>query len=283
MPDEKISFDDELSRGVVTYNEKVGLWWHRQAGNNTHAYAYRNIADYIRESMPDEPELIVDYACGAGNLLTRLLLRFPESRILGVDGSSFMLRLARRRLNSHPSRGGERVTFLQSALPNLSLPEGIADLVVFAFPNIVPTEAEDDTPHNERQLGDDELSIARGLADEPEFEGDPLDQAQELYSTLLRDRLVARNLRRLLKPGGFCVRVEYANCRRDELPRLEALRTAFEEASSDVVWKGLTAPAWFMLRASAYYRSSVMEDVYHQSEDETDRKGGYFISFMQAV
>lgn len=278
MPDEKISFDDELSRGVVTYNEKVGLWWYRQATNGIHAYAYRNIADYIRESVRDEPELIIDYACGAGNLLTRLLLRFPHSRILGVDGSSFMLRLARQRLNSHPTRGGERVTLLESALPNPSLPEGIADLAVFVFPNIVPSEAVDDTSRNEARLSEDELRVARGLADEP----DP-DHRREVYSTLLRDRLVAHNLRRLLKPGGLCVRVEYANCRRDELPNHEILRTAFEESSSDVVWSGRTAPASFMLRASSYFRSNVMEDVYHQSEDETDREGGYFISLMQAV
>jgi SAM-dependent methyltransferase len=283
MQDEKISFDDELSRGVVSYNEKVGHWWYRQATNATHAYAYRNIADYVRSSLVHEPELIADYACGAGTLLTRLLLRFPESRFLGVDGSPLMLDLARQRLANHPRRGGERVTFLETHLPNPDLPPGIADLVVFAFPNIVPCDAVDDTPDNERQLTEDVLAVARSLSLEPEFEGDPLDQVQEIYSTLLRDRLVSRNLRHILKPRGLCLRIEYANCRREELPRLEALRTAFEESSDEVEREGRVAPAWFRVLASSYYRSGVMEDVFHQSEDETDRRGGYFITVLEAT
>jgi hypothetical protein len=88
-------------------------------------------------------------------------------------------------------------------------------------------------------------------------------------------------MRHLLKPSGLCLRVEYANVRRDDLPPSETLLTGYEEGSMDVEAGGRRAAQWFRVAASAYFRSRVMEDVYHQSEDESDREGGYFITVLR--
>jgi len=39
----------------------------------------------------------------------------------------------------------------------------------------------------------------------------------------------------------------------------------------------------FDLVSSTYFRSKVKEDVFYQTKDETDRKGGYSITMLEAV
>ncbi|MGD0310308.1 MAG: hypothetical protein ABSC02_13600 [Acidobacteriota bacterium] len=50
-----------------------------------------------------------------------------------------------------------------------------------------------------------------------------------------------------------------------------------------VVSPGVESDPWFCVLASRYYRSGVMEDVYHQSRDECNRLGGYFINVLRAL
>ena len=278
-----ISFDHELSRGIVSYNERVGHWWHRQAVNCAHRYAYRNIANYVRASISGSPEDIVDYACGGGNLLARLFELFPKSRLCGMDGSPLLLQKARRRLTRCDRDFARRVTLLETALPNFELPGAAADVIVFAFPNIVPARGCDDTLDNERLLGRGDAAVGRALAEKTGREDQCEGQVEEIYSTLMRDRLASKNMRHLLKPSGLCIRVEYANVRRDELPPSEVLLTGFEEGSQELEIGGARAAQWFRIAASAYFRSGVMEDVYHQSEDESDRDGGYFITILRCI
>ncbi len=284
MGNEDISFDDELGRGVVSYNDKVGRWWDTQSVNAAHRYAYRTIADFVRETYAGSPQLIVDFACGHGNLLTRLARRFPESRLMGLDGSSYMLGLAHRRIARMGVSVRERIELVETLLPDPQGRTGIADVVVFAFPNIVPGVGVDDRTANEKLLSrlDREAARALAAAPDPEADGD-CDDFDEVYSNLLRERLVALNLRRLLKPGGICYRVEYSAAPREELSRLELLRTEFEEGAMEQDFDGLRSERWFRILASSYYRSGVMEDVYHQSQDEDHRQGGYFITVLRAI
>ncbi len=283
MPTEKIAFEHELGRGIITYNEKVGRWWFRQAANSVHSYAYRNIADFIQSSIFRPPALIVDYACGAGNLLSRLHQRYPHSRLMGLDGSSFLLGLARKRLARLRHRARQHVRLVETLLPNLDLPPAAADLVVYVFPNMVPCSSEEDGGRWTRYLSANDRAVAGALARRPDpdsiSEG---DDPETICTELLRNRLVTLNIRRLLKRNGFCMRVEYGNVRREELPDLELLRIGFEEGSLDHKVSGKLADHWFRVVASRYYRSGVIEDVYHQSEDESDKIGGYFITVLRA-
>ncbi len=284
MHPDKIAFDLELSRGLVAYNEEVGYWWSDQAANSFHRYAYRNIAGFMRSSFSRRPGLIVDYACGAGNLLSRLHRHFPTSELVGYDGSSLLLAMARRRLSRQGKTARQRVKLMETPLPSFELPRAIADLAVFVFPNMVPCAAEKEESRLMYRLNPKDRRIAKVLAEHHDSESTRAqDDPKTLCASLLRDRLISLNLRHLLKRNGMCIRVEYADVPRERLTELELLRTAFEEGSLDQRVGGKVLDPWFRVVASRYHRSGVMEDVYHQSADENHKTGGYFITVLRAL
>jgi hypothetical protein len=261
----------------------LGTWWSGQAGNRAHRYAYANIADFIRDSFRGQLDNIVDYACGQGDLLARLALRFPEARLTGLDGSPLLLQAATRKIARLGESALARVKLLETPLPNFDLQVPTADLVVFSFPNIVPAVDGGDFATDGMRLNPVDLVILRELSQIPDPEEDIPHDAAEDYAILVRDRLVSLNIRQMLSPGGMCVRVEYTNVARERLPKLELVRTGMEEGSlPDPVFDKQPA-CWFQVAASRYFRSAVMEDVYHQSGEECDRTGGYMITVLRAI
>ena len=70
------------------------------------------------------PKRIVDLGCGPGNITLRLAQRFPDARVIGVDGSPAMLSLAQSRAQAM----GLTVAFRCSTLQELELEP--VDLVV---------------------------------------------------------------------------------------------------------------------------------------------------------
>lgn len=275
----RIAFDRELARGIEAYEDVLGRWWFAQSSNAAHRRAYRRVADYIAASFQDSPGVIVDYACGAGNLLYRLATRCPHSRLIGLDGSSYLLALARRRLARLGERALARIFFVRTVLPKFDLRIS-ANLVLFTFPNMVPGSPT--APHGqvESRLAPEDLETARALASLGRTDAEPQTSA---YCGLLRGRLVSLNLRGLLRRGGHCVRAEYASVRRDQMTQAELMRAAFEEGSLDAGVAGSSRKPWFRVLASAYFRSGVMEDVHHQTKDARDRRGGYQITVLCAV
>jgi SAM-dependent methyltransferase len=284
MPRDKIAFDVTSRRDIAGYDGKLGKWWQAQAENTSHRYAYRKVADYIRASFVRSPRLIVDYACGAGHLLTRLCNRFPEARLVGLDGSTFLLNLARRRLAHAGCHASTRTSLIDTSLPHLNMPRLAADLVIFAFPNMVPSGREAGFGLDKDSLRSVDPAVAEVLAHLADSQDDPIAESPEtIQFELMLGRLVSLNLRKLLKRGGVCVRVEYAKARRHELSRADLLRVAFEEGSLDMKVSGKLPPQWFRVAASTFFRSRVMEDVYQQTGDERDRDGGYVITVLRAV
>lgn len=253
------------------YNDIMAGWWRERAADRAHGRAYRNIAGFIRASLPREPRLVVDYACGAGQLLARLAPLFPHTRLVGLDGSDALLDLAAARLARLPGGRTAEVTLARTLLP-MSRPLGEkADLAVYTFPNMMP--AREEAPGAD--LDRDDREIARRLARDPGGESDP---------TLLEyGRSISRDLRRLLRRGGLCIRVEYADSRREEWEPGVLQQVAFEEGSLDQPIDGLRPRTWFRVLASAFFRSRVMEDVYEQTGEERDRSGGYLITVLGAV
>jgi trans-aconitate 2-methyltransferase len=67
-----------------------------------------------------EPGLVLDAGCGTGRTTHRLAARFPDARLLGVDGSEAMLRVAK----PHP-----RITWKAADLRTFT-PASAADVVV---------------------------------------------------------------------------------------------------------------------------------------------------------
>jgi SAM-dependent methyltransferase len=253
-----------------SYNGEVGRWWLRRSMERAHRRAYRNIADFIRDSYIRSSGMIVDYACGAGNLLSLLSQRFPASKLVGLDGSSFLLGLALRRFSRLRRSCVRRISLIETPLPGFSRLQGQANLVVFCFPNMVPNSPEEDIREGKHPCSENDRRIARRLAP-----GDPC--------ALEQSRRISFDLRRLLVHGGICIRVEYATVQRHELSPSELLQVAFEEGSLDTKVEGMVPRQWFRLLASAYFRSRVLEDVYQQTHDERDRNGGYLITVLRAI
>lgn len=283
----KVNFDRELDRGRVAYNGRVGQWWHRQALDSSHQYAYRNITNYLLSATRNKPpKLIVDYACGSGHLLTRLVRRFPRSRFLALDGSSQMLTLAEERVAQIGSEALSRVTFRETLLPNFSLPRVKAAVVVFAFPNILTSDKDERKIQSSGRRHQGDKAVARYLAEarEPDPEDETeTEEPDDLFETLLDDKRIAHNLRSLLKRGGLCLRSEYSNAHRREFTRLVQQRKAFEEGSLNVPVNGHKAERVFQYVRSKYFRSKVVEDVYHQTRVADDKEGGYAITLLKAV
>ena len=116
----KIDFEQELDTGPETYNKTLGKWWLNQSNNRTHGYAYRKIAEHLSSFFGHPPKRIIDYGCGGGHMLTRLYRRFPDSQLIGIDGSSLMLEVAGKRLQYLGREWEKRVELIETELPKRS-------------------------------------------------------------------------------------------------------------------------------------------------------------------
>jgi SAM-dependent methyltransferase len=267
--------NSKLVRGFP-YNGKVGHWWFRRSKDNAHGHAYRVIANFIQASYGQAPRRIVDYACGAGNLLSLLSSRFRHSKLIGLDGSAYLLSLARVRFSHLPRSCAERISLVETLLPNLDIMPASADLVIYCFPNMVHYPAKD-------YLEKADQKVARSLALMASSQDGGDLPPHLLASQLAQGRTISLNLRQLLVRGGICVRVEYATTQRHELSPMELMHVSYEEGSLDTAVEGETPALWFRVLASSYYRSGVLEDVYEQTADERDKNGGYLITVLKSV
>lgn len=268
-----------------SYNGLVGQWWLERAADGAHQRAYRNIANFIRDSISHSPRLIVDYACGAGNLLSRLSRRFPHSRLVGLDGSSLLLDPAQKRVSRLPRTCAQRISLIETSLPVRKAPCEQAELVVYCFPNMIPFSTKGDMEDTGSCLSIRDRKIAERLSKtkDPCDESSASNDSHAARHIMEYNRSISRNLRRILVRGGICVRAEYATTRRHEWSALELLRVAFEEGSLDTKMDGMQLRPWFRVLASAYYRSRVMEDVFQQTGDTGDTGGGYLITVLRAI
>ena len=282
----QIDFDKELNRGPRTYDDAIGRWWESRSNDWAHRYAYRNIARHISSFFARPPRQVIDYACGAGPILTKLCWHFPNSHITGLDGSRYLLDTAAQRLKHLGRNWSSRVELRLTELPDFSLSGGQADLLVFLFPNIVPQPDNHEVYNRNGFQHEDDAAVGEYLskAREPDPENETVDNdADSVYDSLLTDKVISRNLRGLLKTGGICVRAHYANAPREELTELVQQRLAFEEGSLEEKVDGYQAEQLFTLLNCLYFRSKVTEDVYHQTREESDKEGGYLLTILAAV
>ncbi len=296
LPD--LDFNRALARGHVCYNARVGAWWESQAADGAHRRAYRQLADYVRQSAfgraPGAP-LLVDYGCGSGAFLAELARRLPRARLVGLDGSHKMLARAAARLAAAGvtcellpaerafAERGARVRLVQTRLPNFRLPPGRADAVSFIFPNIAPAASEQPMYDRHGYRNRDDTAVATLLARFREMDPEDdvtSDDPETLYHGLLTDRVLARNIRGLLRPRGWWFKADYANAPRIELGQISQWRSLFAEGALADALKGRHCQAFFALRDNRYHRSQVILDVYHQTRDPADQTGGYFVTLF---
>lgn len=280
---QSIDFDKEFVKGSAAFEGFLADWWQEKSNDPAHRRAYRNISSKMHQILSEagfiSPKSIVDYACGNGGILTSLANRFPETKIIAIDGSKKMLALAKASLQ----RAGHEsaIQFLRSPLPNFSLPEKLADVVLFLFPNITINTKERRLIR--KQVNTDPLTLktAKFLAKWNEVDSD--FQADECLDDILDSRAITSNIRQILKKGGFWFHVEYANAPRNQWDEVDQITTLFEESAWPVSIGTTEIHREFRLIKSLYFRSSVMLDVYEQSGDPEDRDGGYVISVLQSL
>jgi SAM-dependent methyltransferase len=272
----EIDFTQTLASGLRAYNTDVGQWWVRKTRNAAHAAAYRNIASHVVQCARGEGGLIIDYGCGTGLLMKRLVELLPAWKVLGIDGSKVMLRGAETWARTKRKGRPASVEFRLAKLPDFSVSTPKADIIVFTFPNIISVASG---RRRFEEIFPKDRDLARLLAlKQEEGEG-----AEDLYDQLFMNRVVARNLRFLLRKGGLCVRVDYSQGARHELGRFDKLSTSFEEGSLNARQSRLQPQKFFKLLYSHYYPSAVIRDVYDQTKDKEFLEGGYLVSLLKAI
>lgn len=262
----EVDFDKELKKGYRSYNTKVGEWWLQRANDRAHKISYKKIAQDIRDYFEKDPKSILDYACGSGSLLKELARLFPKTKLIGVDGSTKMLEHARKTTLAE---------FHQSYLPNFEL-NLKADVVIFCLPNIA---ADNDDVYETFGYQERDKVVAKLLANPAEPDEDD-ENPEEIYDDLLTERVISRNLRQLCT--NTCVRITYSDSPRELLSELGQQRTDFEEGCLSGV-QGKPCTQLFTLEKSVFHKSKIIEDVYHQTKDEDDKKGGFFVSFLKVA
>jgi SAM-dependent methyltransferase len=282
----KVDFEKELRTNFRGYNKTLTRWWNIRASNKSHCNAYRNIASYVTTYIDFIPSLIIDYGCGTGRLLREIAVRFVNTKFIGIDGSSAMLKTANSYLKKETPDLLKRIRLLKSPLPSRLLLGRRADLVTFTFPHILSNLYDLDLNSFLEFLTYSEIENALILAEGKGMEevcNENTDEDPELLQSLLVNRVISKNLRSLVKRGGYCLRVELADSRREEFPTVLRKRFSFQEGSLDKSLSDQSIHQPFELVQSEYHRSKVMEDAYEQTGDESDRKGGYWISLLRAL
>ena len=282
----KVDFEKELRTNFRGYNTTLTRWWNIRACNKSHCNAYRNIANYVTTHVDLIPSLVIDYGCGTGRLLGEIAVRFVETKFIGIDGSAGMLKTAKTYLKNKAPDLLNRIKLLKAPLPIRLLLGKRADLVTFTFPHILSNLYDLDLNSFLEFLTYSEIENAMILAEDKgmeEVSNEYNDEDPDLLHSLLVNRVIAKNLRSLVKRGGYCLRVELANARREEFPEIFQKRFSFQEGSLDQSLSDQSVQQPFELVRSEYHRSKVMEDAYEQTGDESDRKGGYWISLLRAL
>ena len=282
----KVDFEKELRTNFRGYNTTLTRWWNIRACNKSHCNAYRNIANYVTTHVDLIPSLVIDYGCGTGRLLGEIAVRFVDTKFIGIDGSSAMLKTAKTYLKKKAPDLLNRIKLLKAPLPIRLLLGKRADLVTFTFPHILSNLYDLDLNSFLELLTYSEIENAMILAEDKgmeEVSNEYTDEDPDLLQSLLVNRVISKNLRSLVKRGGYCLRVELANARREEFPEIFQKRFSFQEGSLDKSLSDQNIQQPFELVRSEYHRSKVMEDAYEQTGDESDRKGGYWISLLRAL
>jgi SAM-dependent methyltransferase len=90
---------------------------------------HARIIELFDEEFPEISGNILDLGCGPGDVTLRFAKRFPETRIIGVDGSAAMIELAER---AKERKGGaaEGVTFIRGVIPGPDVPRKPYSLII---------------------------------------------------------------------------------------------------------------------------------------------------------
>jgi ubiquinone/menaquinone biosynthesis C-methylase UbiE len=113
--------DSCMASGSSTLFDRWSATYDRPGFQNA---TYRPIHDAVlRRLVAERTDMVVDLGCGTGQLTRRLLERYPDTQIVGVDYSNGMLGEASERI-------GDGAQLVQADAQYLPLRAGSADAVV---------------------------------------------------------------------------------------------------------------------------------------------------------
>ena len=292
-----VNFDKHLGRGEKAYNTKVGDWWRQKSEDRAHRNAYRTIAQTIKRHfrrIKRHPEWIVDYASGNTMALRELVRLFPNSRFIALDGSHKMLGIGKKVLldagieadwtdpeKAFQSRGPGSI-LVCTPLPENKLASSKADAVLFLFPNLNSTK-KGFRRIQEKWIQDKAAETGARLFSKLQDENAKKQPDPDtIYEELVLSGAVTENIRRLLKRGLYWFKADYSNASRKELQNTDQWQLLFSECAMDFQIGNEKKKSIFKLVDNKYYPSAVIMDVFEQTRDPSDKRGGYMITAFKA-
>jgi SAM-dependent methyltransferase len=258
------------------YERILGRWWVGKADDDAHREAFRHAARWTRRRRDGGPATILDYACGAGHLLKRLRKVFPRATLTGYDGAVKLLKKAGKRLGDDP-----KLELVEKLLPDLMDPHPPVDLTVLCLPHVLPFD-EGESVHAYADRHRTELEAARKLTDAMREAGhwDTGEEVEWQVGNVIFERMVARHLRRLTRPEGHCVRIDYTEAPYDDIDDTYQDYIRFSQGACASVC-GVRVPRFFEQVAHTYRASDLISDVADQTEGY-DSEGGYMVRLLAA-
>ena len=80
-----------------------------------------------------EPKMVLDVACGTGDVSFRLHELFPKAHIMGLDLSAGMLKIAERKLAGMDPEAQNHIKFIEGDSLKMPFPDETFDLVTVAY------------------------------------------------------------------------------------------------------------------------------------------------------
>jgi SAM-dependent methyltransferase len=102
-----------------------GAWFYSNVPGRIFRSAQDRLATMVDEFLPEDARLVIDVGCGPGSLSIGIARRRPGLRVLGVDLSGTMVRIARKNAGALSN-----LEFSQENASRLSAENGSADLIV---------------------------------------------------------------------------------------------------------------------------------------------------------
>jgi SAM-dependent methyltransferase len=102
-----------------------GAYFYANVPGRIFRSAQERLASMVDEFLPEDARLVIDVGSGPGSLSIGIAKRRPGLRVVGVDLSGTMVRIARRNAGAIPN-----LEFRQESGADLSAEEGSADLIV---------------------------------------------------------------------------------------------------------------------------------------------------------
>jgi len=102
-----------------------GAWFYSNVPGRIFRSAQDRLATMVDEFLPEDARLLIDIGSGPGSLSIGIARRRPRLRVLGVDLSGTMVRIARKNAGALSN-----LEFRQENAAELSAEDGSADMIV---------------------------------------------------------------------------------------------------------------------------------------------------------